>query len=196
MAFILPELPFNPKAFGTFITEEGFQYHHGKHHAAYVNNLNKNTEGTKFAGLGLEEIIIGSAKESLPAVFNNAAQHFNHSFFWNSISPNGGGAPSGKISELLNQNFGSFDEFKTKFSNAATTLFGSGWAWLVMNEAGKLEIVQTSNAGTPLVDNKKPLLTLDVWEHAYYIDHRNARPKYIESFWDFVNWINVNNMLK
>lgn len=187
MAFVLPELPFAKDAFKGFISEETFDYHHGKHHAAYVNNLNKLIAGTKFEDMKLEEII----RNSEAGVFNNSAQVWNHTFFWDSISPNGGGAPTGKVMELIQANFGSFEKFKEDFSNAAATQFGSGWAWLVKNAEGKLEIMQTANAGTPLTTDKKPLLTIDVWEHAYYIDHRNLRPKFIEMYWDFVNWNNI-----
>ncbi len=195
MAFKLPELPFSPDAFGAFISEEGFQYHHGKHHAAYVNKLNANIEGSKFAELKLEDIIKQSHTEKLPAVFNNAAQHFNHSFFWNCISPKGGGEPNGKIKELLNRDFGSFEQFKKDFSDTAATLFGSGWAWLMLNDENKLELGKFANAGTPVVEGKKPIMTIDVWEHAYYIDHRNARPKFIEMFWEVVNWDFINKQI-
>jgi superoxide dismutase, Fe-Mn family len=188
MAHILPELPFAKDAFGKFISAEGFEYHHGKHHAAYVNNLNKLIEGTGYQSLNLEETIKQAFNEKNIPVFNNAAQHWNHSFFWECISPSGGGKPSGKLADLIDRDFGGFDKFKEGFSAKATTLFGSGWAWLILNKEGKLEIVQTSNAGTPLTDGTKALLTIDVWEHAYYIDHRNARPQFISGFWDVVNW--------
>jgi Fe-Mn family superoxide dismutase len=184
MKFELPELPFAKDALKGIISEETFDYHHGKHHAAYVNNLNKLIEGTKFESMDLESII----KESEAGVFNNAAQTWNHTFFWHCLSPNGGGQPTGKVLDEINSAFGSFDAFKEKFSNAAATLFGSGWAWLAKGDDGKLEILQLSNAGTPLTMNKKPILTIDVWEHAYYIDYRNARPQFIEKFWDIVNW--------
>lgn len=187
MSFQLPELPFSKDSFKGIISAETFDYHHGKHHAAYVNNLNNLVPGTEFEGQKLEEII----KKSEGGIFNNAAQIWNHTFFWNSMSPNGGGAPTGKVLEAINANFGSFDKFKEEFSKAAATLFGSGWAWLAQTADGKLEIIQKPNAGTPLTDNKKPLLTIDVWEHAYYIDYRNARPQFIEKFWDIVNWDNV-----
>ncbi len=192
MAHILPELPFAKNAFGTFISAEGFEYHHGKHHAAYVNNLNKLIEGTNFQSLALEETILSAFNEKNMPVFNNAAQHWNHSFFWNSISPSGGGKPAGKLAEFIDRDFGSFDKFKETFSSKAATLFGSGWAWLVSDKEGKLDILQMSNAGTPLTEGKKALLTIDVWEHAYYIDHRNARPNFIAGFWDVVNWAEVN----
>lgn len=187
MIFTLPELPFAKDSMKGIISEEAFDFHHGKHHAAYVNNLNNLVGGTEFEGKELVEII----KSAQGGIFNNAAQIWNHTFFWNSISPNGGGQPKGALLEAIEKDFGSFDEFKAKFSNAAATLFGSGWAWLVKNEAGTLEIVQAPNAGTPLTMNKKPILTLDVWEHAYYIDYRNARPKFIEKFWEIANWENA-----
>jgi len=187
MKFELPELPFDKGALAPVISEETLEYHWGKHHAAYVNNLNKLIDGTEFADMDLEAII----KKADGGIFNNAAQTWNHTFFWNSLSPNGGGKPAGDLLAAIEKDFGSFDEFKNKFSTAAATLFGSGWAWLVKNDDGKLEIVQASNAGTPLTMNKKAILTIDVWEHAYYIDYRNARPKFIEKYWDIVNWDNA-----
>ncbi len=189
--FTLPELPFPKDSLKGIISEETFDYHHGKHHAAYVNNLNNLIKGTEFEELSLEEII----KKSQGGMFNNSAQVWNHTFFWDCLSPNGGGNPTGKVFDELTKTFGSVDEFKAKFSQSATTLFGAGWAWLVKNPDGSLEIVQTSNAGTPLTSNKKPVLTLDVWEHAYYIDYRNLRPKFIEKFWDIVNWDNVAKLI-
>lgn len=185
MSFILPELPFAKDALKPHISEEGFDYHHGKHHAAYVNNLNNLVAGTEFEGLSLEEIIM---KSKSGAVFNNSAQHWNHSFFWNCLSPNGGGAPNGNLLDLINKSFGSIEAFKESFSKSAATLFGSGWAWLVLNPDGTLGIEQTSNAGNPMLNGKKALLTIDVWEHAYYIDYRNARPQFIDHFWEIVNW--------
>ncbi len=184
MSFKLPELPFPKDALKPIISEETFEYHHGKHHQTYVNNLNNLIAGTEFESMSLEEII----KKSSGGIFNNAAQHWNHTFFWNSMSPNGGGTPTDKLLEEINKNFGSFESFKEQFSKAAATLFGSGWAWLVKNPDGSLSIEQTSNAGTPLTDNKTPLITIDVWEHAYYIDYRNARPQFIDRFWEIVNW--------
>jgi superoxide dismutase, Fe-Mn family len=195
MAHLLPELPFAKDAFGKFISAEGFEYHHGKHHAAYVNNLNKLIEGTKFQSLNLEETVKSAFSEKNTPIFNNSAQHWNHSFFWNCLSPSGGGKPSGKIAELIDRDFESFEKFKETFSAKATTLFGSGWAWLVTDNSGKLDILQMSNAGTPLTEGKKALLTIDVWEHAYYIDHRNARPNFIAGFWDVVNWSEVAKRL-
>jgi len=191
MAFILPPLPFAKDALKPIISEETIDFHYGKHHNAYVNNLNNLVPGTKFEGLTLEEII----KTSEGGIFNNSAQIWNHTFFWDSLSPNGGGTPTGKVLEAIEANFGSFADFKDKFSKAAATLFGSGWAWLVKTPAGKLEIVQTNNAGTPITTPNKPVLTLDVWEHAYYIDYRNQRPLFIEKFWDIVNWENVGKLL-
>ncbi len=184
MSFQLPELPFAPDALLPHISPETLEYHHGKHHAAYVNNLNNLIVGTEFEGMSLEDII----RKSNTGIFNNSAQVYNHTFFWDCLTPNGGGTPTGKIADAITQSFGSFDEFKNKFSTAAATLFGSGWAWLVKNSDGGLEIVQKSNAGTPLTDGTTPILTIDVWEHAYYIDYRNARPKFIEHFWELVNW--------
>ena len=192
MSFILPELPFDINALNPHISPETLEYHHGKHHAAYVTNLNNLIQGTEFEGMALEDII----KKSQAGVFNNAAQTYNHTFFWNCLSPNGGGAPKGLIADEINKAFGSFDDFKTKFSNSAATLFGAGWAWLVQKADGKLEIVQKSNAGTPLTDGDKPIITLDVWEHAYYIDYRNARPKFIEHFWELINWDFANKNLQ
>ncbi len=189
--FKLPELPFAPDSFGDIFSAETFEYHHGKHHQTYVNNLNNLIKGTEFESMDLESII----KKSQGGLFNNAAQHFNHSFFWSCMSPNGGGTPTGAILAEIENSFGTFDTFKEKFSAAATTLFGSGWAWLVKNAEGKLEIVQHSNAGTPITADQKPILTLDVWEHAYYIDYRNARPKFIEKFWDVVNWDNAAKLI-
>jgi len=190
MTFKLPELPFDKAALSPIISEETLDYHWGKHHAAYVNNLNKLIDGTEFADMDLESII----KKSQGGLFNNAAQTWNHTFFWNTLSPNGGGKPSGNLLAAIEKDFGSFEEFKSKFSTAAATLFGSGWAWLVKNDDGSLEIMQESNAGTPLTKGKKAILTIDVWEHAYYIDYRNARPKFIEKFWDIVNWENAQSL--
>ena len=180
----LPQLPFAKDALEPVISAETINYHYGKHHQAYVNNLNKLIAGTEFEDMSLEEII----KKSSGGIFNNAAQVFNHTFYWNCLSPDCGGEPVGALAEAIEQAFGSFDAFKEKFSATAATTFGSGWAWLVKDADGKLQIVSTSNAGTPLTQDQKPLLTCDVWEHAYYIDYRNARPSYIEKFWDLVNW--------
>lgn len=185
MAFQLPELPYSKDALQPHISAETLEYHYGKHHQAYVDKLNKGIEGTEFAEMGLEDII----KKAQGGVFNNAAQVWNHTFYWNSLSPNGGGEPTGDLAEAINDAFGSFSNFKEQFSTAAAGQFGSGWAWLVKNAEGKLEITTTANAETPASqDGVIALLTCDVWEHAYYIDYRNARPKYIESFWNLVNW--------
>lgn len=184
MEYTLPKLPYSMDALEPIISKETLEYHYGKHHQGYVNNLNNLVKGTKFEGMTLEEVILKSSG----GVFNNAAQVYNHSFYWSCMSPDGGGEPSGKLLNEINDNFGSFSDFKTKFSQAATGTFGSGWAWLVRDKDGKLEIVSTSNAGNPLTEGKTPLLTCDVWEHAYYIDYRNARPTYVEKFWDLVNW--------
>lgn len=194
--FKLPDLPYDKGALKPFISEETFDYHHGKHHAAYVNNLNNLIKDTPYADLTLEAVIQKSADEKKVGIFNNGAQHWNHTFFWNCMSPNGGGKPTGKIAELITRDFGSFETLKEKLSQAAVTLFGSGWAWLVENNDGKLEIVQYANADTPIIHNQKPLITIDVWEHAYYIDYRNARPKFVEGFWDVVNWEYANKLLE
>lgn len=191
MAFQLPSLPYPKDALKPYMSEETIEYHYGKHHQTYLNNLNNLIVGTEYEKMNLEEIIL----KSQGAIFNNAAQTWNHTFFWNCLSPNGGGLPTGLLLEKIIQNFGSFEEFKNQFTNAAVTLFGSGWTWLVQNPDGKLEIVQTSNAGNPLTSGKKPLLTIDVWEHAYYIDYRNARAKFVEAFWEIVNWDFVSKNL-
>lgn len=185
MSFQLPELPYSKDALQPHISAETLEYHYGKHHQAYVNKLNDGVTGTEFAEMSLEEII----KKAEGGIFNNAAQTWNHTFYWNSLSPDGGGEPTGDLAQAINDSFGSFSDFKEKFSAAAAGQFGSGWAWLVQNTDGKLEITSTSNADTPIKsEGVTPLLTCDVWEHAYYIDYRNARPKYIESFWHLVNW--------
>ena len=191
MAFTLPELPYNKDALEPHISAETLEYHYGKHHNTYVVNLNKLTEGTEYAEKSLEEVI----KTSKGGMFNNAAQVWNHSFYWYCLSPQGGGEPKGELAEAINQNFGSFATFKEQFSQTAITTFGSGWAWLVKKPDNSLAIVNTSNAETPLTQNLKPLLTCDVWEHAYYIDYRNARPKYLEAFWQLVNWDFVGSSL-
>ncbi|WP_262902540.1 superoxide dismutase [Winogradskyella sp. SM1960] len=192
----LPELPYDKSALNPLITEETFDYHYGKHHAAYVNNLSGLVKDTELVDLSVEEIIQKGYAENNAALFNNAAQHWNHSFFWHCLSPNGGKAPEGKIGELIVRDFGDFEQFKEQFSTTATKLFGAGWAWLAQDEKGKLEIIPMKDAHTPLTEHKKPILTLDVWEHAYYIDYRNARPKFVESFWEIVNWDFANKNLK
>jgi Fe-Mn family superoxide dismutase len=184
MSFQLPELPFAPDALAPHMSAETFEFHHGKHHNAYVTNLNKLIDGTENADKSLDEIIM-SADGGL---FNNAAQHFNHSFFWNCLSPNGGGAPTGDLAAAIDRDFGSFDAFKEKFMTTAATQFGSGWGWLV-EKGGKLDVIGTANADLPMKHGARALLTVDVWEHAYYIDYRNARPKFLEVFMDeLVNW--------
>lgn len=190
MAFTQPPLPFPMDALEPYgMKAETFEYHYGKHHKAYVDNLNKLTEGKDLANKPLEEVIQISFKDpSLTGVFNNAAQVWNHTFFWNSLKPGGGGSPSGDLADRIAKDFGSYDKFAEEFSNAAATQFGSGWAWLV-DDGGKLAVTKTPNAENPLAHGKKALLTLDVWEHAYYIDFRNARPAFIKNFLDnLVNW--------
>lgn len=189
----LPELPFAKDALAPNISAETLEYHYGKHHKAYVDNLNKLIPGTEFENLALEQII---KKAPAGGIFNNAAQIWNHTFYWNSIDPKGGGEPTGDLAAAINKSFGSFAQFKEKFTASATTLFGSGWAWLVKNADGSLTIENASNAGNPLTSGKKPLLTCDVWEHAYYIDYRNARAKYVEAYWKIVNWKFAGQNLK
>ncbi len=195
MAFQLPELPFPKDSLAPYLSPETFDYHHGKHHAAYVNNANNLVKDTPMDDMSLEDVIRKAAADGTTGLFNNTAQIWNHSFFWNCMSPNGGGAPTGKIGELITRDFGNLDAFKEQFTKAAVTLFGAGWAWLALNAEGKLELMPLANADTPVIHNKKPLLTLDVWEHAYYIDYRNARPKFVEGFWDVVNWDHANSKL-
>ena len=184
MEHTLPALPYAMDALAPTISQETLEYHYGKHHKAYVDNLNNLIKGGEFENSTLEEIV----KKSSGGIFNNSAQVWNHTFYWNSMSPTGGGAPTGALADAINAKWGSFDNFKAEFSKTAVTTFGSGWAWLVKTPAGELELVSTSNAATPLTTDNKALLTCDVWEHAYYIDYRNARPKYVESFWNLVNW--------
>ncbi len=184
MTFTLPALPYAKNALVPHISEETLEYHYGKHHAAYVNNLNKLVAGTEFENQSLEEIIM----KSKGGVFNNAAQVWNHTFYWHCMSPNGGGEPKGKLADAIIKYFGSFATFQEQFTQAAITTFGSGWAWLVQDTKGDLKIISTSNAGTPMTEGLTALLTCDVWEHAYYIDYRNARPNYVTAFWSLVNW--------
>ncbi|MCC6137215.1 MAG: superoxide dismutase [Fe] [Bdellovibrionaceae bacterium] len=184
MAFTLPELPYSKDALAPTISAETIEYHYGKHHNAYVTNLNNLVKGTEFESMSLEDII----KKSSGGIFNNAAQVYNHTFYWNCLKPKGGGDPTGKLADAITKSFGSVATFKEKFTAAAQTQFGSGWAWLVQNKDGTLAITQTANAGCPLTEGQTPLLTCDVWEHAYYIDYRNARPNYITAFWTLVNW--------
>ncbi|HAT2066533.1 TPA: superoxide dismutase [Fe] [Legionella pneumophila] len=192
MTFTLPQLPYALDALAPHISKETLEYHYGKHHNTYVTNLNKLIPGTEFESMTLEEIIM----KAKGGIFNNAAQVWNHTFYWHSMSPNGGGEPKGKLAEAINQSFGSFAAFKEQFSQTAATTFGSGWAWLVQDQSGALKIISTSNAGTPMTEGLKALLTCDVWEHAYYIDYRNRRPDYIEAFWSLVNWDFASSNLK
>jgi superoxide dismutase, Fe-Mn family len=189
MPFELPALPWSPDALEPHMSARTLSFHHGKHHATYVSKLNAAVDGTPLAKRTLEDIIRETAgKTDRTAIFNNAAQAWNHNFFWHSLSPEGGGEPSGSLAKQLVASFGGLDAFKTAFADKAAGLFGSGWTWLVADK-GKLEIVQTANAGTPLSDGKKPLLTLDVWEHAYYLDFQNRRPDFIKVFLEeLVNW--------
>lgn len=185
MAFELPALPYAINALEPNISQETLEYHHGKHHNTYVVNLNNLVPGTEFEGKSLEEII----KTSNGGIFNNAAQIWNHTFYWHCLSPNGGGEPTGALADAINKAFGSFAEFKDAFTKSAIGNFGSSWTWLVKKADGSLAIVNTSNAGCPLTEaGTTPLLTVDLWEHAYYIDFRNLRPKYMETFWALVNW--------
>jgi len=192
MTFTLPKLPYEKNALAPHISEETLEYHYGKHHQTYVTNLNNLTKGTDLSTKSLEELI----KTQKGGIFNNAAQVWNHTFYWHSMSPQGGGEPTEKIADEINASFGSFEAFKDQFSKAAVGQFGSGWAWLVQDSSGKLSIETTSNAECPIQTGKTPLLTCDVWEHAYYIDYRNARPKYIEAWWNLINWDFANKNLK
>jgi Fe-Mn family superoxide dismutase len=184
MAIELPALPYDRAALEPHISGETIDYHYGKHHKAYVDNLNKMIAGTEFEAMPLEQIV----RKAQGAMFNNAAQVWNHTFYWNCLSPNGGGEPTGKAGDAIAKAFGGFDKFKEQFSDLAVKTFGSGWAWLVQRPDGSLALVSTPNAATPLTGEDTALLTCDVWEHAYYIDYRNARPKYVEAFWNLVNW--------
>ena len=192
MPFELPNLPYDKSALEPHISAETLEYHYGKHHQSYVTNLNKLVQDTEHEGLSLRDLILSASGP----IFNNAAQVWNHTFYWNCLSPNGGGEPKGELLEQINKVFGSFADFKSKFSDVAVKTFGSGWAWLVKNESGDLEIRSTSNAKNPMTDGCKPLLTCDVWEHAYYIDYRNRRPEYLDKFVDnLVNWEFVESLL-
>lgn len=184
MAIELPALPYDRTALEPHISAETIDYHYSKHHQTYVTNLNNLIVGTEFENADLESIV----RKAQGGLFNNAAQVWNHTFYWNCLKPNGGGAPTGKLADAINAAFGSFDAFKAEFTKTAIGTFGSGWAWLVQRADGSLALVSTSNAATPLTGTDKPLLTCDVWEHAYYVDYRNARPKYVEAFWNLVNW--------
>ena len=184
MEHTLPQLPYAIDALAPHITQETLEYHYGKHHHTYVTNLNNLVKDGEFANSTLEEII----KKSSGGIFNNAAQVWNHSFYWNCLSPQGGSEPTGALKEAINAKFGSFEEFKKQFTATCVGTFGSGWGWLVKTPTGELELVSTSNAATPLTSANKALLTCDVWEHAYYIDYRNSRPNYMAAFWNLVNW--------
>ena len=184
MAFELPSLPYEMDALEPYVSKQTLEFHYGKHHLTYVNNLNKLVIGTEFENSTLEDII----KKADGGIFNNGAQVWNHTFYWNCLCPKGSGTPSGELAKAINEAFGSFEVFKEKFSTAAATLFGAGWAWLVKNQQGKLEIIQESNAGNPLKNGFTPLLTCDVWEHAYYLDKQNRRPAYVDDFWKIVDW--------
>ena len=184
MAHELPKLPYAKDALAPHISAETLEFHYGKHHQTYVTNLNKLIAGTEFESASLEDIIMKASG----GIFNNAAQVWNHTFYWNCLSPKGGGEPKGALADAIKKAFGSFADFKEKFSASAAGNFGSGWTWLVKNAQGGVEIVNTSNAGNPMTNKQTPLMTCDVWEHAYYIDYRNARPKYVEAFWNLVNW--------
>ncbi|MDY0103097.1 MAG: superoxide dismutase [Lentimicrobium sp.] len=190
MKFELPPLPFKPEALEPVISAKTIEFHYGKHHQAYVNNLNNLVPGTRFENASLEEII----KEADGGIFNNGAQVWNHTFYWEGLGGNAA-APTGKLMERINKDFGTFDNFKEIFAEAAAKLFGSGWAWLVEDKEGILKIVQTSNAGNPLREGLKPLFTCDVWEHAYYLDFQNRRPDYVKAFWGIVNWAKIAERL-
>ena len=194
MAFTLPKLPYAPDALEPHIDAQTMQIHHGKHHQAYVDNLNKAIAGTEHENKSLEELISKAGTIS-PAVRNNGGGHWNHSFFWEIIGPNAGGQPSGRLAEAINQAFGSFDAFKEKFNAAGATRFGSGWAWLLVKD-GKLEVSSTPNQDNPLMDVAEvkgtPILGVDVWEHAYYLKYQNRRPEYLNAFWNVVNWNKVS----
>ena len=184
MAFELPSLPYAKSALAPHISEETLEFHHGKHHKTYVDNLNNLVPGTEYEGKSLEEII----KVSSGGIFNNAAQVWNHTFYWHCLSPNGGGEPTGELADAINETFGSFENFREEFTKTSVTTFGSGWGWLVKTNEGRLELASTIGAGNPMTEGKTPLLTCDVWEHAYYVDYRNARPAYLKAFWELVNW--------
>ncbi len=184
MTHKLPELPFAKNSLAPHISEQTIDFHYGKHHQTYVDKLNGLIPGTEFENASLEEII----KKAGGGIFNNGAQVWNHTFYWNCLTPEGVGEPGGLLAQAIKESFGSFDTFREKFSDAAASLFGSGWAWIVKDASGKLTILQESNAGNPLRKGLKPILTCDVWEHAYYLDKQNKRPAYVEDFWKIVNW--------
>jgi Fe-Mn family superoxide dismutase len=184
MEHSLPPLPYPMDALAPHISKETLEFHYGKHHQAYVTNLNNLIKGTEFENMGLEDIV----KKSSGGIFNNAAQVWNHTFYWNSLAPKGGGTPAGPLGDAINKKWGSYDAFTEAFTKSAVGNFGSGWTWLVKKTDGSVDIANTSNAGSPLTGADKPLLTCDVWEHAYYIDYRNRRPDYVGAFWKLVNW--------
>lgn len=192
MTFELPALPYAKNALAPHISQETIEYHYGKHHQTYVTNLNNLTKGTEYENMELEAIICKASG----GLFNNAAQVWNHTFYWNCLKPNGGGEPTGKLAELITKTFGSFAQFKEKFTQSAVTNFGSGWTWLVKNADGSIAIANTHDADSPMTKGQTALLTVDVWEHAYYIDYRNARAKYVDMFWNLVNWDFVAKNLK
>ncbi len=180
----LPDLPYAMDALQPHISKETLEFHYGKHHQTYVTNLNNLIKGTEFENMALEDIV----KKSAGGMFNNAAQIWNHTFYWFCLKPNGGGQPTGTLADAINKKFGSFDEFKKQFTQTCVTTFGSGWGWLVKNADGSIELMSTSNAQSPMTSGKTALLTCDVWEHAYYVDYRNRRPDYVAAFWNLVNW--------
>lgn len=184
MAFKLPPLPYEKGALEPHISKKTVEFHYGKHHQGYVTKVNNLTQGTEYENASLEDII----RKANGGIFNNGAQVWNHTFYWHCLNPNGGGKPAGKLKELIERDFGSFDTFKDEFTNAATTLFGSGWTWLSQTSEGKLIIEQRSNADNPLRDGLKPILTCDMWEHAFYLDRQNRKPEYLEAFWELVDW--------
>jgi len=190
MSFQLPDLPFAKDSLAPYISQETIEYHYGKHHQGYINKLNKMIEGKEEENKSLEEIV----KTTSDGLFNNAAQVWNHNFYWNCLTPKAKRQPEGKLAEAIDKVFGSFEEFKNKFKEQALSNFGSGWTWLVKKSNGNLEIINTSNADNPITNNDKPLLTCDVWEHAYYIDYRNERGKYLDNFWNIVNWDFVKSL--
>jgi superoxide dismutase, Fe-Mn family len=191
MSFSLPQLPYAMDALSPHISKETLEFHYGKHHKTYLDKLNAGVLGKPEEKKSLEELVLSTSGP----LFNSAAQVWNHTFYWNCLSPNGGGQPKGAMADAIKKNFGSWEDFKKKFTEASVTLFGSGWAWLSKAGDGSISIVQTKDADTPLTKGQKPLLTCDVWEHAYYIDYRNARPKYLEAFWNLVNWEFVEKQL-
>ena len=189
MSFELPTLPYEKSALEPRISADTLDFHYGKHHQTYVTKLNGMIPGTEFEGKSLEDVI----KSASGGIFNNAAQVWNHTFYWNCLSPSGGGAATGALGDAIAAKWGSYEKFVEDFSDKAVNNFGSSWTWLVRTAAGELEIVNTSNAGCPITDDVTPLLTCDLWEHAYYIDYRNARPKYLEAFWNLTNWDFANS---